>query len=231
MANENTKSFMLNNSLAAVSALPLEEQILATDGFTPKIHIFERNGVFTDTAPTARAYRRLRCNPLNGNLTALACCNEARIYFIGTEYRELCYCDLKDMGNEITDASVTLREEGAFIVAANRKNAFLLEPDGRPCDTLCKAEQGEEITDFINPTPELFALATVKNGACTVSVTENGITHTAMLSGKISLRMLLHSGGIVYGLFGFGYIYNRIIPIYFGGRLILPDWNNFCGNA
>ncbi|MBQ3229556.1 MAG: hypothetical protein IJB49_00915 [Clostridia bacterium] len=226
MLNESTRSFMLGNSLAAVSAVALNEATLATDGNDSKIHIFKRNGAPNGFIETARAYRRLRCLESNGGLTALSCRCERRLYFIGSEYRELGYTEL-ELGceSELSDASVASIEGVQYIVGATRSNAFLFDMNGKRLELICKADRNEAITDFIRPKPELFALASEKNGVKTVSVYENGVYSSAIVPREISLRMLIYKDDIIYGLFGFGYIYNRIIPIHSESRLILPNGN------
>lgn len=226
MTNENRRSFILDNSLAAVSAVPLSETTLATDGTEPKIHIFKRNGTPCEPVDTVRPYRRLRCNESNGNLTALACYNERRIYFIGSEYRELGYAELElKCESELSDASVTVVGNEPLIVGATRSHAFLFDINGKLLEPLCNAERNEAITDFIRPRNELYALASENNGSKTVTVYDGNERFSAILSRGISLRMLIYKEPVIYGLFGFGYIYNRIIPIYSDGKLVLPDRN------
>lgn len=226
MTNENSRSFMLNNSLAAVSAVPLSETTLATDGIDSKIHIFNRNGTQNDCTETVRPYRRLRRNESNGNLTALSCCNERRIYFINPEYRELGYSELELNGEcELSDASITVIGNEPFIVGATRSNAYLFDINGKMLEPLCEADRSEAITDFIRPRNNLYALATESNGSKIVTVYDGDNRFSAILSRGISLRMLIYKEPVILGLFGFGYIYNRIIPIYADGKLVLPDRN------
>lgn len=217
---------MLNNSLAAVSAIPLSETTLATDGTERKIYVFKRNGTPGDSVDTVRPYRRLRCNESNGNLTALACCNERRIYFIGPEYRELGYAELElEDGCELSDASVTVLGGKTMIIGATRSSAYLFDINGKILEPICEADRYEAITDFIHPRNDLYAMASECDGLRTVTVYDGDDRFSAILSRGISLRMLIYKDPMIFGLFGFGYIYNRIIPIYSDGRLVLPDSN------
>lgn len=238
---ENRRSFILNNSLAAVSALPLDDSTLATDGFNCHIHIFELDGSFREKAETQRAYRRLRSDLRTNQLTALGCCNENRLYFIDENYNECgfieldtscdfgcrCDCGCDDL-SEVTDASLTTIGEERFIVGAFRRSAYLFDMNGRRLTKLCETDDDEILTDFVHAGNDLFALSTLNNRTRTITVSDNGCIQSAILSRTHTLRMLIAMDDGIYGLFGQNYIYNRIIKIYSDGTLRLPSRGFLC---
>ncbi len=259
-------TFILNNSLAAVSALRKENRILATDGNGCNVHIFESDGRFCGCQATARPYRKLRYDTQSNSFTALGCCNRANLYLIDENLNECEYIELDSSENcscgfnngctggcesscgngcgngygcgcnggfnsgfcdtngcsELTDAMITRIGNECFFIGAFSKSAYLFDVNGRRLTRLCSTERGERITDFITFGEEKYAMSTIKNGIRCVSISENGVTQSAVLGCRFSLRMLFEQGGTIYGLFGQSYIYNRIIPIYSDGRLILP---------
>lgn len=235
MEENNCRGFILSNSLAAVSAVPFDNYTCATDGVECLIHRFELDGTSDDCIRTIRAYRRLRRNSDTCTTTALGCCNSNRLYFLTDNYIEQgyteldvsceygCGCDcLCDDLSEVTDASVTVIGSDEYIVAAFRKSAYLFDMNGKRLTRLCVAEEDELLTDFIYPESGLFAMSTFRNNRFTITVSDNGTVHNAILERGNTLRMLIPLEDGIYGLFGRNYIYNRIIKIYSDGVLRLP---------
>lgn len=235
MADNIYRNFILNNSLAAISAVALDDITLATDGQECKIHEFDVAGNFNEYHCTARAYRRLRVNDQTCLTTALGCCNSAKVYFLSDRFRENdyveldtscehncgCVCGCEDF-SELTDASITVVGNEELIVGAFRKSAYLFDMDGRRLTRLCTADDGEILTDFISLGNGIYAMGTLCGNTQTVTVSDNGNTQSAILSRGYTLRMLIPDGSEIYGLFGRNYIYNRIIKIYSNGILSLP---------
>lgn len=245
MSENNCNTFILNNCLTAVSAATQNGNILATDGIECKIHIFDGCGHFCGCEKTERPYRRLRYDTQSNSFSALCGCNRAALYCIDCGFNEngvieldtsdehrcscRCGCDCDDF-SEPTDASITRIGGEPFFIGAFSKSAHLFDSNGRRLTRLCKADRDELLTDFIAFGEEKYAMSTLKNGIRTISVSENGVTKSAVLNRALSLKMLFAENGIVYGLFGKKYIYNRIMPIYADGTLNLPDTieNCFC---
>lgn len=232
------KRFVLNNSLAAISAVLSEDSITATDGIECKVHIFDNCGVCSsDCRETLRPYRRLRLSPDGEFFTALGCCALARVYFLDLCFNEFCYIDLdtsdgsgcgclcrSDRLSELTDASLTVIGEEKFIIGAFRKSAYLFDMNGRRLSLICETEKDEILTDFISPSQSLYAMGTLKGTTQTVTVSDNGIVHSAILERGHTLRMLISSENReIHGLFGRNYIYNKTLPIYSDGILNLPS--------
>ncbi len=227
--NANTNRFMLNNSLAAVSALRKDGNILATDGKECHVHVFDINGNFSNHLCTARAYHRLRYSEDVGVFTALGCDCSPRVYCADENFNELGYTLLdtaeddgcKTIGT-LVDVSVTTVGNEHFFVGAFEKNVFLFDIGGNRLYKLCRAENCERITDFISFGSERYAMSTQKGSVRSITVSDAGQTQSAILDSKLTLRMLFEENGNVYGLFGYSYIYNRIVRIYTDGRLTLP---------
>ena len=210
------RRFILPNSLAAVSVMTKNETTYATDGIECRIHVFDENGVRCGCVDTLRPYRRLRSNGSCQNMTALGCCNQARLYFLDENFSEIGYVELEkscngetDCGcgcgcncsvnresfsvspNEFTDASLTRIGNEEYIVGVTPKNACLFDTCGRRVAKICQAECGEIITDFINPRNDFFAMITQNGKIRTVTVSKDGIEQSAILVNGYTLRMLV----------------------------------------
>ncbi len=239
-------TFVLNNSLAAVSAINKDDRIIATDGFNCNIHFFDRGGNSCGSGSTLRPYRRLRYDDQSDSYTALGCCNQTVIYCIDNNLNENGYitlstadencncecncqsgCGVADC-SELTDASIARIGGELFIIGAFTKSAYLFDTNGRRLTKLCTADRDETLTDFISFGEEKYAMSTVNNGLRTIAVSENGVTQNGILNRNLSLRMLFEKDQTIYGLFGQSYIYNRIIPIYSNGILTLPNNTENC---
>lgn len=223
------RTFTLNNSLAAVSAVPLEDTTLATDGNNCKIHVFEADGRYSECIQTVRAYSRLRRDGQSDSFTALGCCNSTNVYFIDENYNENASvlldapCDCNNSGiNGLTDAMLTCVDGERFILGAFAQGAYLFDMNGERLSVLCASEQNEILTDFITFGEDRYAYSTLCGNTRTVTVSDNRTVLSSNLERDYTLRMLFAYDDTVYGLFGRNYLYNHIIPIYSNGRLILP---------
>ena len=79
MADTDNCVFVLENSLAAVSACDNGNGYAVTDGFESSIYMYSRSGVQTGTAAALRPYRRLRHDPVSNGYSAVSCCGGGRI--------------------------------------------------------------------------------------------------------------------------------------------------------
>ncbi len=231
MSESSNLNFILENCLAAVSAVPLEDSIAATDGFHSKIHLFDHNGAQTGCADTLRPYRRLRSDGCSG-YTAQGCCNSSRIYFLDENFRETDFLDLNtrrgcscggSFESEMTDSMAVCIGSERFAVGAFRNNAYLFDLNGKRLTRLCETAEGEILTDFVYTGDGIFAMGTLNRNTTTISVSDNGTTVRGILQSCYTLRMLIPIQNEIYGLFGKGYILNRIIKIYSNGVLNLPE--------
>ncbi len=227
------RRFILDNSLAAISAVPLSDSTVATDGLTSCIRRFSVGCQAFESIQTLRPFLRLRENIVDSGYTAVSGCN-ARVYFLDDDFCETGFVDLDVTGcgcscrcesefSELTDVSVACIGSESFIVASFKKSAYLFDRSGRRLTRLCETERCERLTDFIHPDSELFAMSVVTECARTVTVSDGGNIQTAILDSAYSLRQLIAmENREIWGLFGLGYIYNQIIPIYQNGVLLLP---------
>ncbi len=231
MSENSNLSFVLGNCLAAVSAVPLENSIAATDGFQSKIHLFELDGTQKGCVDTLRPYRRLRSDGCSG-YTAQSCCNSTRIYFLDENFRETDFLDLNtrrgcscggSSETEMTDSMTVCIGSERFAVGAFRRNAYLFDLKGKRLTRLCETAEGEVLTDFVYTGDGIFAMGTLNGNTTTISVSDNGTTARSILQSCYTLRMLIPIQNEIYGLFGKGYILNRIIKIYSNGVLNLPE--------
>lgn len=228
--NENINRFMLDNSLAAVSAVRKDGFIFATDGKECVIHRFDLDGNFIGRTCVTRAYRRLRYFEPKGILTALGCNGEPTVYFTDARFNELGYIRLDTSESDsckslgcIVDATATVIAGECFIAGAFENAAYLFDASGKRLYMLCQADGCEEITDFIPFSGNSFAMSTKRGNLRSVTVNDSGVSQSDLLGCSPTLRMLFEENGEIYGLFGHSYIYNRISRIYSDGRISLPN--------
>lgn len=231
MQNNISRSFILKNSLAAVSVTFFGGGFIATDGIECRIHRFDENGRYVCCGEAVRPYRRIRV--FNGCATALGCdCGDPKLYLLDENLDEYdyvrldisgcgCSCGCEDFG-EMTDASLTTIGNEIFIIGVFRSSAYLFDSTGKRLTKLCGAVGEEILTDFISLGNDIFSMSTLNKSVRTVTVRDNGRESSAILERGHTLRMLFEHEGDIYGLFGKNYIYNRIIKIYSDGTLILP---------
>lgn len=226
--------FMLDNSLAATSALIKDGNIYAADGKECNAHIFDLCGNFSHRIGTARAYARLRFDGDSNVFSALSCGCDGRIYCIDERFNEIGFTRISALSGRscessaMTDASAVTLDGERFFTVSYEKAAFLYDSHGGPIRQLCKADNDEIITDFIMFGEERFAFGTQKCGFTLITVSDNGKVFTSMLDRGLTLRMLFSKEDTVYGLFGYSYIYNRICPIYTDGVFSLPKAYDGC---
>ena len=232
MDEYNYRSFMLNNCLAAVSAIPKECETIAADGIECCLHFFDNCGNCKGNEKTARPYRKLRFNNEICQTTALGSQGSNRVYFLTENFRETGFVSLKtkssacncDCGSDcLTDASLTRIGNENFIIGAFRNNAYLFDMNGKALTKLCTADEGEVLTDFISLGNDVFAMGTLCGSVQTVTVSQDGNILSSVLNRANVLRMLIPHGDDVLGLFGNCYIYNNIYRIYQNGILRLPQ--------
>lgn len=239
MTDNIQKIFTLYNRLAAVSAQPLCDRIIATDGINCSIYIVNENRCCNESICAVRPYRRLRSTSCNDGYTALSCCNDNNLYLLDDNFCENGYITLESAVNgdcgcssccgscsgtlgTLTDAMQVCIGSNTFILGSFESGAYLFDSNGKRMTQLCSADNGEVLTDFITFGDEKYAMSTLCGNRRTVTVNDSGTVQSAILERGRTLRMLLSENGTVYGLFGRHYIYNQIIPIYSDGRLILP---------
>ena len=95
----NCNSFVLDNGLAAVSAITREDRVLATDGFNRHFHFFDRFGNSCGKESSQRPYRKLRYDVQSDTYTALGCCSRADIFCIDSNLNENGYVSLSTAQN------------------------------------------------------------------------------------------------------------------------------------
>ena len=226
-------SFMLNNSLAATSTLFKNESIFAADGKECNVKELDGCGDYLQSHCTARAYSRLRYNEEATVFTAMGCGCSNRVYCIDECFNELGYTQINNperraCDNMMTDVSLTFSEGERFFVASFEKSAFLFDACGNPLQKVCQADNNESIIGFIPLGVEKYAFAVRKNGLTVITVADRCRSQSVTVDNSASLRMLFKSGNTVFGLFGYSYIYNRIVPIYTNGILTVENYCTSC---
>ena len=178
MADTDNCVFVLENSLAAVSACDNGNGYAVTDGFESSIYMYSRSGVQTGTAAALRPYRRLRHDPVSNGYSAVSCCGGGRIYRLGSDFSETGFITLETARgqgeDEIADACITRSGSESYYTVAFPGSVYLFGSDGRRLAKLC--ETAGRITDLVAPTPEFRAAVEERGGSSLISVYNNGKT-------------------------------------------------------
>ena len=239
MLKSTYRNFILDNSLAAVSAIPYTDYTLATDGSTCVIHKIAPDGTNLHCHPTLRPLRRIRSVDSDCLITALGCCNNPNLYILNhhlaeqdsieirlpyRSYNADCttygFCNHEEGIAEMTDASIVTIGSQRYIAVAYTKGAYLYDLNGICLAQLCKTDCNEILTDFICLPDGAFAMVTLCGNTQTFSICRNDTMQSAVLSHSRRLRMLIEENGEIYGLFGKNYIYNQIIKIFSDSILV-----------
>lgn len=223
------RNFTLNNSLAAISAIPYENHTLATDGANCFIHKIDTEGSYLCGYNTLRPLRRIRLTDNQCFVTALGCCGDRRLYFLDENLLEKGFVELETPRiyrcsrqlSEITDASVITIGSQKFIAASFTKGAYLFDMKGNLLEKLCETEGDEILTDFVYLDNDTFAMVTLCENKQILTVSNGIESQNHVIDRNYVLRMLIPRNGEIYGLFGQNYIYNRIIKIFSENILFL----------
>ena len=222
MEEKGSYGFVLDNSLAAVSAVITPEGVIAADGVESKVYAVAPDGS-TSARQVLRPYRRMR-RDIGGDgtrYTALGDCRK-RIYLLDGDLRETGFFepggrDLYFKG-EAVDAGTVAGSGGKYYVAFDSK-AMTVTSDGKSGQTLYVPPYGARLTDVCAVTESFFAASYVSDGMRFVAVRERGREICGLFPRGLSLRMIFAHDDGIYALYGSGYVYNRIAKIYSSGEL------------
>ncbi|HAN21574.1 MAG: hypothetical protein A2Y15_01820 [Clostridiales bacterium GWF2_36_10] len=230
-------SFILPNRLAAVSAAinnsdNNNERIVACDGITNCLFIFNCRGVLLDTKEGIRSYRKLHYDFDNCRYMALSGNDNRRVYFLNCCFVEVGSVDL-DIDNsnfenaedtaELMDASPDTRDGESIIIATHRRSVRAYTINGLEIGFVRPIDETRLNQNFVYSGPT-EAFNYIRNNISFVNIRVGVNNFTSSVPDQLSLRTLIADGeGSVYGLFGYRYIYNYILPIYENGVFVLPS--------
>ncbi len=224
MFDGKTVAFRLPCGTPALSAILTGDCLGAVDGRENAVYMFSSCGRFSEAIPTARAYGTITRMGDGGYLALPRCtCRRFsnRVYVLNGAFEEIGSLDLQgeeeDCG-ELTDVFYTEERE---ILATFRNSLKVFDLTG-------------SLQEVMTDTTSRYLFNVATNGGLTavhhrrrwgdmLTVASKADTQTAGICGRLVLRDLIPGGsGVFYGLFGYRYQYNYLLPVYANGRILLP---------
>ncbi|MDD4164299.1 MAG: hypothetical protein PHD46_03145 [Eubacteriales bacterium] len=224
-------SFVLPNRLAAVSCTISKDKIVACDGITNCLFCFDKHGNLLEIKEGIRNYRKLHYDFVNCRYLALSGNDNRRVYFLNCCFDEVGSVNLiiddsddEDAEDtaEIMDASPDTRDGESIIIITHRRSVRAYTINGVEVGFVRPIDESRLNMNFIySGLTEAFHY--IRNSISFVNIRNSVNSFTGSVPEAFSLRTLISDGeGDVFGLFGYKYIYNYILPIYENGIFVLP---------
>lgn len=227
-------SFILPNGLAAVSAAYNNEKIVAVDGTTCNIFTFNLDGCICDRLESLHPYRKIHYDFRTCRYLALSGNDNRRVFFLNCSLEEVgsVFLDLETDDEEdeedtyeLMDASPDARNSESVIIATHRYSVRAYTVNGEEIGFVRPIDTSRLNQNFVY-SGQTEAFSYIRNDVSFVSIRNGTRNFTGAVPVEFSLRTLISDGqGNVYGLFGYQYIYNYILPIYLNGEYVLSADN------
>lgn len=224
-------AFVLPNRLAAVSCVINDDKIVACDGITKCLFCFNKHGSLLEIKEAIRNYRKLHYDYINCRYLALSGDDNRRVYFLNCCFDEVGSVDLNidtsdeqndDDTAELMDASPDTRDGESVIIATHRYSVRAYTINGVEIGFVRAPDDTRLNMNFVY-SAQTEAFNYIRNNISFVSIKSGTNTFTGSVPENFTLRTLISDGaGNVYGLFGFKYLYNYILPIFENGVFVLP---------
>lgn len=228
-------SFILPNGLAAVSAAFHNEKIVAVDGTTCDIFIFNLDGSPCDKQESLHPLRKIHYDFRNCRYLALSGNSNDRVFFLNCSLEEVgsIFLDVdtddeedEEDTDELMDASPDSRNNESVIIATHRYSVRAYAVNGEEIGFVRPIDDTRLKQNFVY-SGQTEAFNYIRNDVSFVSIRNGTQNFTGAVPAEFSLRTLIADGeGNVYGLFGYQYIYNYILPIYLNGEYVLSAADN-----
>lgn len=233
MPEQSVIAFRLPSGLPALSATRTEDAeddgFAAVDGQKNAVYLFTSGGAFTESVETVRPYHTVCRSATAGTyLASSRCSTRNRVYLLNCRFEEMGSIDLQTGDGNCEDTGCLMdlspASEGgeARIYATFRKTVRLFDYNGEQLRVVLRGESGRENLHYSVSGPAR-ALHFRKNGTEFVNIAELGAAYLGIVPSDLRLRGFLPSGvHDLYGLFGYRYLYNYLIPLYQNGVFLLP---------
>lgn len=238
MPEQNVIAFSLPSRLPALSATQTAEDstgcaassggFAAVDGQKHAVYLFNEGGAFIEAVETVRPYDTIRRSTTDGTyLASSRCPTRNRVYLLNCRFEEIGSIDLQTDGDCedtgcLMDLSPSSEGGEARIYATFRKTVRFFDYSGEQLRVALRGENGRENLHYAVSGPAR-ALHFRKNGTEFVNIAELGAVYLGIIPSELRLRGFLPSGvHDLYGLFGYRYLYNYLIPLYQNGVFLLP---------
>lgn len=233
MPEQSVIAFRLPSGLPALSATRTEDVeadgFAAVDGQKNAVYLFTSGGIFTGSVETVRPYDTICPSATAGTyLASSRCPMRNRVYLLNCRFEEMGSIDLQTEGNDCGDTGCLMdlspESEGgeARMYATFRKTVRLFDYSGEQLRVTLRGENGRENLHYASSGPAR-ALHFRKNGTEFINIAELGAAYLGIVPSALRLRGFLPSGvHDLYGLFGYRYFYNYLIPLYRNGVFLFP---------
>lgn len=220
-------AFRLPGGNPALSAVVVNgDSFAAVDGREKAVYLYSVQGKLLEAFPTVRAYETIVKMGNTGYLALPRCvCRRFsyRVYVLNCAFEEVGCLDLQvlEEGDCETLMDLFYTEEGE-ILGAFRYGLRSFDSAGN--QTSCEKDRSSRFLYNVARNGALTALHRRLEWGDGVTVSWEGESVTGILSCRLALRDLLPWGEDgFYGLFGYRYQYNYLLPVYKDGRLCLPE--------
>lgn len=230
MFDQNIIAFRLPSGFPAVSVSAVgTETFAAVDGQEKAVYLFSDSGMFLELYETVRPYVKI-ARSSDGTYVALSgCgCDSRRVYLLNCRFEEVGSVDLQpasdascaDIG-ELMDISPVDAEGKTEIHAAFRQSVRSFDLSGRQLETVIPEGRGRLHLHYA-VSGTVRALHFRKNETEFVNLVDQGAVYLSVVPEALTLRDLVPYGTHdLYGLFGYRYLYNYILPIYLNCTFLL----------
>lgn len=233
MYEHKTIAFRMPSGMPAASvAILTDGTFAAVDGQTCEVALFSPDGTLLESICTTRAYRTLRIGkepPTEGLLFALgSCCigTPLRVYLLNCRFEEIGSFDLVTNEHACCADVAELMDIAPFgqtVHATYRHSIRAHGFDGLQTEIILPTDRSRVLLRYaVSGTAR--ALAFCKNGMTFLNVSEIGAVYLGTTPDGLTVRDLVPHGLCdFYGLFGYRYLYNYLMPIYQNGAFCLPS--------
>lgn len=226
MFDGKTVAFLMPGGTPALSASPAGgDSFAAVDGREKAVYTFSAGGRLLEAFPTIRPYETITQMGDTGYLALPRCiCRRfsGRVYVLNKCFEEIGSLDLLPEDEDCEQVMDLFYTEEGNILAVYQSSLRSFDTAGN--QIAVAHDRYSRYLYNVARNGGYTALHRRVNWGDAVTVSREGESMTGMLSGRLALRDLLPWGTEgFYGLFGFRYRYNYLLPIFQGGRLCLPE--------
>lgn len=232
MFDQNIIAFRLPSGLPATSVSTVgTDTFAAVDGQEKAVYLFSDSGMFLETYETVRPYVKIAFSSAGAYLALSDCncrCDSRRVYLLNCRFEEIGSVDLQPSADascedvaELMDITPIETDGRTEIHAAFRHSVRSFDLSGRQTDTVLP-EDRRRLHLHYAASGTVRALHFRKNETEFVNLADQGASYLSVVPDALILRDLVpYASHDLYGLFGYRYLYNYLLPIYLNCTFLL----------
>ena len=201
------------------------EGFAAVDGRENAVYLFSCCGAFLETIHTARAYEVLTEMGDLGYLALPRCiCRRFsnRVYLLNGRFEEVGSLELSGECEDCGELNDVFFTEDGEIMAIFKNSLRVYDLTGKEIDRM--TDPASRMLFNVATNKELTAVHHRRRWGDLLTVAAENDSQIKAICGRLVLRDLIPGGeGVFYGLFGYRYQYNYLLPVYVDGRMVLPS--------